>query len=147
MRKIEIAGTGLTLQRSKNAPDKTESVLEYVSIWRIFIKLINVLRVVRASRYTAMQESFPNTIRNGGCFFHVRILCIEFAPRFVSGGRCIAVDPPIGLNGRFRRIVLILAKKIARTEPEWNRFATVGNPFSNPEDHRACGAWPSGPVR
>ncbi len=43
LRKIEIAGTGLTLQRSKNAPDKTESVLEYVSIWRIFIKLINVL--------------------------------------------------------------------------------------------------------
>lgn len=80
LRKIEIAGTGLTLQRSKNAPDKTESVLEYVSILRIFIKLINVLRVVRASRYTAVQESFPNTIRNGGCFFHVRILCIEFAP-------------------------------------------------------------------
>jgi len=43
LRKIEIAGTGLTLQRSKNARGKTESVLEYVSIWRIFIKLINVL--------------------------------------------------------------------------------------------------------
>lgn len=80
LRKIEIAGTSLTLQRSKNAPDKTEPVLEYVSIWRIFIKLINVLLMVRVSRYTVMQESFPNTIGNGGCFFHVRILCIEFAP-------------------------------------------------------------------
>jgi hypothetical protein len=59
LRKIEIASTGLTLQRSRDAPGETGTVLEYASKQRSFLILIKRLVEFRASRGTAIPQSFP----------------------------------------------------------------------------------------